>query len=132
MLTDTDWLTNVLLTPCPTVARSLGSAATRLRSWAAAAARSPQPIACRLDGQRAQKPSTSVEAGARAAASHWALSGVGDPPECREPPGATRASPRRQAAPPRRRLRHSPAALSQLEAEHKVFSLELRLGLETE
>ena len=39
--------------------------------------------------------------------------------------------PRRQAA-PGRRLRHSPPALSQLEAEHKVFSLELRLWLEAE
>lgn len=33
---------------------------------------------------------------------------------------------------PQDSLRHSPPALSQLEAEHKVFSLELRPWLEAE
>eukprot|EP00964_Phaeocystis_antarctica_P162870 scaffold137986_cov115-Phaeocystis_antarctica.AAC.2 len=61
----------------------------------------------------ASESATVAHAGARAAASHWALSGTAAPPECTAPPGANIASLRgqgwRAVALLRRRFGRTPA-----------------------
>ena len=115
---------------CTTGAETVNLVQPRPRPWV--------PVGCPCCGLSlgSERRRATLERGAPSGANSASLprGGLETPPQDGANPNPNPSQPchpRRQAA-PGRRLRHSPPALSQLEAEHKVFSLELRLWLEAE